>query len=868
MSGGAVGIRAYSYDGDVAVYSTGGVNGGAAGIDAKTNGVVSIVSRGDVAVSGEVVSDDGVHGIRASGEEGVNINSTGAVTAKGASSFGIEAVSVTGDVEIYSYGAVSAGVTGVSGFAGTETVGDLTIDSIGDVAGVEGYGIRAKAQNGDVDVTSDGNVTGGAAAIFAYVERDEDGLTGDMTGDITIVSNGDLKATGEDGDAVRVISGFSDSGNLVTISAGNTVTGGSGAGAGVRFTGGGTNRLENGGTITALSGVAIKGGDGAEEIINSGTLVGAVNLAGGNDRVEISGAGAVSDASFDGGGGADVFRIETTGDGAFAGGAVSNFEVLELAGSGAWSLIDNHAFETSTDILSGVLDLQGTLESSVVTNSGGSLAVGGVGAIGAGTIDGDYVQDAGGDFLVDLDLATGEGDFLTVSGTAALAGTVTPRDVNAASDDMQFTILSAAGGVTDNGLTLNDFASPLVSAELIFPNANDVVIDVGIAFAPPDVALTDDQVALAGYLEVVFDAGGADGALGEVFDALFFGIDGEAAYVDALNQLSPEAFLSVQTASVNAAAGFSDEMFSCADKTDASTLSREGECLWLRVSGGSLDVDSDIDRGGGTIGFEEDTVGVTAGWQFEVAENLQVSVAAGFETVTIDTDGGARSEGDRFMGGISVKHQRGPWRLAGALSGGFADYETTRTISFGGFSDTVMSTQDVTHAALELRVGYQLDFDRWYAKPFIDGAVAVVDLGDATESGGAGALVFEGDDQSFLSVSPGVEIGAEFALSETFALKPYLRAGPSFVDNAELGLNAGFLEAPAGVGGFAESAAVDDLYADIEAGVTLFKLGGGSESGGRFSELGGRAAISLVYEGRHGGNTKQNNVFIKAALPF
>ena len=895
-----VGITAYAYYNDAEVVSTGDITAGEAGIVVKSQGgggEISVASNGAIIVSG-----DGGYGIFAGSINSVTVNSTGAITANGASSLGINAYSTNGDVNIDSNGAVSAGETGVSGNAGTENSGDLTIDSIGDVAGAAGYGIRAKARNGDVTVTSDGDVTGAKAAIFAYAAYN-DGESGDYdysdlyaattggdltiptvttaeinaspengegeSGDITIVSNGDLTATGEDGDAVRVVSGFDDSSNLVTISAGSAVTGGSGAGAvagaGVSFTGGGTNRLENSGTITALSGVAIEGGDGAEEIVNTGTLIGSVTLGAGNDRVEISGPSDISGATFDGAAGDDTFRLALDSDGAFAGGSVSNFEVFEKTGSGTWSFAGDHAFATSVSLAGGVLDLQGTLESLVVTNSGGSLAVGGVGAVGAGTIDGDYVQEAGGDLSVDLDFASGESDLLTISGSASLAGTVTPRGLNVSSDNLKFTILTADGGVTDNGLTLNDFSSPVIGATLLFPNASDVVISVGVGFAPPDVALTGDQTALAGNLEAVFAGGGSDGALGEVFDALIFNTDGDAEYIAALNQLSPEPLLNTQTASLYAAGAFSNGLFSCADKTDARTVSREGECLWMRIDGGVLDVDSD----GGTIGFEEETAGVSIGWQVEVVDNWQVGIGGGFEKATINTDTGARSEGDRYMGGISVKHQRGPLRLAAALSGGFADYETTRSISFGGFSDTVRSTQDVAHAAAELRAAYRLDFDRWYAQPFVDGAATWVDIGDATESGGAAALAIEGRDQTFLSVTPGVELGAEFALNDSFALKPFLRAGASFVDNPELVLNAGFIEAPAGAGAFVESAAIDDLYADVKAGVTLFSIkGGGSESGGRFGELGGRAAISLVYEGRHGENTRQNSAFIKMAFPF
>ncbi len=860
-SAGAVGIMAFSSYGGVAIASTGGVAAGAAGVAARSeDGVVSVVSNGDIAVSGDVVASAGVHGIRASSVRRVAVRSIGAVTANGAPSFGIEAYSSADDVDIYSYGAVSAGGTGIAGAAGTEGGGNLTIESIGDVAGAGGYGIRAKAKDGDVAVSSEGNVTGGIAAIYALVDD-----AGGPTGNITIVSDGDLKATGADGDGVRVVSTFDDSLNVVTISTGSAVTGGSGAGAGVRFVGGGTNRLENSGTITAASGVAIAGGAGAEDIINSGTLAGAVMLGAGNDRVEIFAGSDISDASFDGGEDRDAFHLAAAGDGVISSGTISNFEVFEMAGAGTWSLMGAQSFAISTDILSGVLDLQGTLSSGSVANRGGSLAIGGVSAVGEAMIDGDYVQEPGGDLLIDVDFENAAADLLSIAGTAAVAGTVTPTARNLTSGDQTITFLTAAGGVTDNGLTLNDFANPLISAELIYPSATDVALAVSIGFAPSGIAYTDDQAALAAFLDIIYDAGGADGALEGVFGALLHETDSDAAYTEALDQLSGDVFLSTQTAAYYSASDFSNGLFSCADKTDAATMAGEGECLWLRVSGGGVNVETH----GATIGFEEEIFGVAAGWQFEVAESLQVGLGAGFETVTIDTDAGARSEGDRFMGGVSVKHQRGPLRLSAAFSGGVAEFDTTRMISIGAFSETELSTQDVSHFATELRVAYRFDFDQWYAQPFVHGNATWVDIGDVTESGGGAALLVEGRSKSFLTVTPGVELGAEFALSKKLALKPFLKTGVSFIDNPELGLTAGFLEAPSGVGAFTESADIDDTFAVIEAGVTLFKLGDGtSRRGGRFGELGSRAAVSLVYDGRFGEYTTQNHGFIKVAFPF
>ncbi len=908
-----VGIKAEANDDatDVSVFSNGDVSAGGNGIDAfieSGSGDIVIDSAGDVvgarvgytdigygirarANTGgvKITSDGSVSGkgrfaifaenVGAEGSGDIAVNSTGALTgAQG----GVRAVSTYGDVSIFSEGAADATDDGSIGVFGKSTHGDVVVQSDGRIThgGRTGGGIGGGSVYGNVEVVSSSDVTSKNVAIFGYSVYDGDvsisssgavtvsgyvpsdifsgiGILGFGPGNVTIESAGPITAA-VDG-IFASVTGDGD----ITINSTGDVTGGSGAG--VRFAGGASNRLENRGTIKALSGVAVVGAAGVETVLNFGTLEGEVSLAAGNDVFELYDEGDVSAADLDGGEGDDTFRLAGTGVGVLAVGGLESFEIFEKTGSGTWSLVDDLAFVKSADILGGVLDLQGALTSPIVANTGGSLAVGGVGIVGAGTIDGNYVQEAGGDYHIDIDFENSAVDLLSVTGIAALAGTVTPNALNIVSGEYELTILTAAGGVTDNGLTLNPFASPLVDASLVYPNANDVVLSVIIAFSPEGVDFNDNQTTLVANLESLFDAGAADGALSGVFDALLFDIDSNTAYVDALNELTPGIFLSTQTASLFAAEAFSDSLFSCADKADVRAASREGECLWLKVSGGVLDVDGEAQ----SISFDEEKVSFSAGWQIELDETWRVGVAAGYETSSIDDAVGGTSDGERLMAGVSVKHLRGPWRLSAAVSGGFANYETIRIPTLGGFSDSLLSDHDVDHAAAELRFAYQLDVGRWFAKPFVEANGTWLSLSDATENGGGAALAIDGEDETFFSVTPGLELGGDLVLSETLALRPFLRAGASFYANTELGLSARFAGGLSGDSGFGNVSAIDDLYADVKAGVTLFEFKGRpSNRDGRFSEYGSRVAVSLVYEGRFGENTKQNSAFIKAAFPF
>jgi hypothetical protein len=57
---------------------------------------------------------------------------------------------------------------------------------------------------------------------------------------------------------------------------------------------------------------------------------------------------------------------------------------------------------------------------NMLSNSG-TLAPLGVGTVGTTTLTGNFIQNAGGKFAVDVDLAGGTADRLNVSGTAGLA---------------------------------------------------------------------------------------------------------------------------------------------------------------------------------------------------------------------------------------------------------------------------------------------------------------------------------------------------------------------------------------------------------------------------------------------------------------
>lgn len=135
----------------------------------------------------------------------------------------------------------------------------------------------------------------------------------------------------------------------------------------------------------------------------------------------------------------------------------------------------------------------------------------------------------------------------------------------------------------------------------------------------------------------------------------------------------------------------------------------------------------------------------------------------------------------------------------------------------------------------------------------LDGTATRLDFDGVDESGGGGAAlrVFR-DQHTVLAISPAFEIGGELAFSALSLLRPFIRAGVTWRDGDDLGLNSQFAAAPVGL--FATETALDEVLADVSAGFDLISVEG--------------AALRLQYDGRFGEETQQNSASVKGSVPF
>ena len=127
---------------------------------------------------------------------------------------------------------------------------------------------------------------------------------------------------------------------------------------------------------------------------------------------------------------------------------------------------------------------------------------------------------------------------------------------------------------------------------------------------------------------------------------------------------------------------------------------------------------------------------------------------------------------------------------------------------------------------------------------------------DSVREAGAGAANqnISGSDETYFSVTPALELGTTIDRGDGRAIRPYVRGGVTFYGDTDQSLTATFVGAPAAAGGFTTTSEFDDIFADIEAGLTLFH--------------GQTGTVSAGYEGRFSDDTQVHGFFVKGTRTF
>ena len=742
------------------------------------------------------------------------------------------------DVNITATGTVTTGRgTGIRAY--THGSGAVTINAVNVTSASRGEGIFAYSDNGTtMSITATGTVSGDSYGIKA--------LNSGSSGALTINA---VNVTGTKDDGIQATS---SAGASITVT--GTVTGGKN---GIRLGSTGTN------TITIAAGASVIGvnnaidtsynATGSADTINlSGSINGNAVFGKGDDVLNLFDTASFGTSTFsiDGGDDNDTIALQGAGNSTFDGAKHSNFEVLQKTGAGTSTLTGTHNFSTSASFTAGTVELVGNLTSPTVTN-GAILRVGGTGntASGTGTITGNFTQTAAGSLAVDVNADANTTDALTVTGTADLAGTVVPTVTGTLTGTESFTILSAAGGATNSGLTVVDTVG--FDFELLFVG-NDVKLTVEDIKKVADVLVTlsnTNQKNVAAYFDSLKGSGTASTAITDLITSLL-ALPDQASLQAALDKLVPSQLTGQVDTNVLANLTFANSMMSCGVSEGAFAIVREGECKWAKVTGRYKHQDATASA----LEYTERAGGIAGGAQFALGGEMRLGLALDYEKSETSIKGLAKADTESAQGGIVLKNRWAGTSLAAAFSGGFAKTDASRLISVPTFTGVAKSEQDLRFAGLKLRASQLWSMGDWYLRPQVDLNATYVHVGGYTETGaGALNLVIDGRSETIYSASPALEIGSEFRMDDTL-VRPWVRAGATLFDDTSSTVLARFAGTPAGLGTLSFTSKSDKAFFDLSTGVNFLWDSG--------------VELRLNYDGRFSKNSQEHSGGVKLGFKF
>jgi subtilase-type serine protease len=548
-------------------------------------------------------------------------------------------------------------------------------------------------------------------------------------------------------------------------------------------------------------------------------------------------------AEFGATGFASVFDVDTKGHDSVWRGNIAGAGGLMKRGDGTLSLLGNNTYAGGTEIDGGTLLLGGTVASSVTVGRSGRL-------VGAGTIGADLLADgivdpgtgaAPGTLTVDGDARLSASSTLAIALRGSLndqvaVGGVTQLEGGALSIALEgghatlsqsLAVLTAGGGVsgTFGSLTTNSrsffldpnltygnavtltFARNATSFESVATNQN----------ARSVARLLDGSgqtAAVAGFLASETAAGAASALTvlsGEIHAAA------RTVLVDQTRHLRDAAQARIQAAFAPDGTGRVASF--CPNGAEAIAANQpDGLAVWARGTGASGRIDGD--GGGSTI--DHSLGGILIGADYGVTPDARLGAILGYGRSQFDIGAAGEGEADHFNVALYGGAALDAIKISGGVGYGLHSIETTRALSFGGFSDRLTAEYDAHSLQAFADVGYDLQFGTTTVQPFVNVAHAMLDTDGFSEQGGAAALA----GRSATTNTTWTTLGARIALPV---------AAPAAFGNTTIGVNAmaGWRHAFgdtasvttlafAGVAGFAvQSASAARDAAVVELGVDI-----------------------------------------------
>ena len=495
---------------------------------------------------------------------------------------------------------------------------------------------------------------------------------------------------------------------------------------------------------------------------------------------------------------------------------------LVKIGNGTLILSGADTYTGPTNVNAGILNVNGSLVSTVFVNAGGTLMgngfIGGLvvgsgatvapgNSIGTLTVNGNVNFLPGSFYQVEAN-AAGQSDKIVATGTATLAGgTVQVLAENQAyARQTRYTILTANGGVigTFAGVTSNlAFLTPTLSYD-----PNDVFLTLNrndITFA--SVAQTPNQRAVAGALDrsplfsplvqAVVNLTGAsalrafDALSGEVHGSLQTTIVDDSRYIRqavlgrlrqapyasgtgalaALGTGGPMLAYADSFAPADSVLGYADSKksaFPIKAPPLAAPVQTPDLTFWAQGVGAWGKIDSD----GNAADVSRNLAGFFTGfdrrfgeWRLGAAAgytNSSLSVSARASSANIDTAYLAAYAGTGF----------GAWNFRSGATFAWNTIGTSRSIVFPGFAEQASARYGAGESQVFGELGYGMTFGAIAAEPFAGLAWVHLDTRSFTETGGVSALTGTGNRDDVGYSTLGLRAATYYLLQNGMALIP------------------------------------------------------------------------------------------------
>jgi autotransporter-associated beta strand protein len=701
---------------------------------------------------------------------------------------------------------------------------DITFSSENTTLG----GIRITA----VPVTADYTFTNDATHT---VTLNGIGLTHDNAPSLTFNNNGTLnfqnKSSAGNADInnknfLTFDNGSSAAGSTITNSSSATISfGGSSTAGNASIQSDGV--IEFGGLASGDTGRIAMTSSGSildiSTLTTSGTTVGSIegsgnvflgSKVGGNDR-STTFAGVMQDA-FSGAGGS----LTKVGTGTFTLTGANTYTGATIVDGGAL-VVDGSIVSSNVVIVNGGGTLAGTgTVASTGINDGGTLVAGhNDGTFGTLTVQGNLGFTSGATYLVQVSPATSGST--NVTGTATLGGaTVAANFAPGSYVTKQYTILSAAGGVSGTfGSLVNSNLSPMFKASLT-SDANDVFLDVS-AISPggggsggngssgngSGGCISGFNVNQCNVARGLVNSFNTVGGIPAVFATL--------TQPGLLTQASGETAVGTQQATFDAMNQFMNVLLDptagalsggrardalAAMPRKAAPLAEPFEArwgVWAAGYGGSQSVNGD-----NTLGSNKTTssvFGSAVGADYRFSPNTVAGFALAGGGTHFNVANGGSGNSDLFQAGAYVRHTQGAAFLSAALAYGWQDVTTNRTVTVAGI-DSLRGRFNANALSGRLEGGYKVATAAMdVITPYAAGQFVTYRLPSYAEQAAFGtgtfALNYSGKDVTATRTELGVKTETSFAqVDSVVTLRGRLAWAHDY--NTDRNVQAAFLTLP------------------------------------------------------------------------